>query len=373
MGDGFFYWKVFIMTSPSGADLKAIVAAVHDPHTGQGLGEAVRGLAVEDGKVAVDIVLGYPASGWREGLIAVVTAALKGQDAVTAVTVDVGWEIPRHAVQNGLTPLEGVGNIIAVASGKGGVGKSTVAANLALALQAEGAKVGVLDADVYGPSQPRMLGLDAEQLQTTENRRILPLEAHGLQAMSIGVLVQADQAMIWRGPMATQALQQMVAETLWQDLDYLIVDLPPGTGDIQLTLAQRIPVAGAITVTTPQEVAVDDVRRAVAMFNKVRIPTLGVIENMSTHICTNCGHEEDVFGTGGGERIARETGLAFLGQIPLDAGLGRSTDQGNPIVAADPQHPVALRFREIARKAAARLSLQGRNQAIKMPKIRIVE
>ena len=354
------------------ADLKAIVAALHDPHTGQSLGDGVRGLALSDGKVAVDIRLGYPAAGWRDRLAELVEQSLLEQEGVTAVTVEVTWEIPRHCVQDGLEPLKGVRNIIAIASGKGGVGKSTVAANLALALQAEGARVGVLDADIYGPSQPRMLGLSGMP-DTTEERKIIPMQAHGLQAMSIGVLVRTDQAMIWRGPMATQALQQMVSDTLWDGLDYLVVDLPPGTGDIQLTLAQRIPVAGAVAVTTPQEVAVDDVRRAVAMFNKVRIPVLGVLENMSTHICSQCGHEEAIFGTGGGERIARETGQVLIGQIPLDAGLGRSTDEGLPIVASDPEHPVALRFREVARNVAARLSLQARDQRVRMPKIKIVD
>lgn len=364
------------MTAQDGTELKArlagLIADLIDPHTGQALGEAIRGLAVREHRVAVDIQLAYPAAGWREGLVEMVCGRLLAEPGIEAVTVDVSWQIPGHAVQNGLSPIEGVANVIAIASGKGGVGKSTVAANLALALQAEGARVGVLDADIYGPSQPRMLGLRGKP-ETTENRRILPMQAHGLQVMSIGVLVESDQAMIWRGPMATQALQQMVSETLWQDLDYLIVDLPPGTGDIQLTLAQRIPVAGAVTVTTPQDVAVDDVRRAVAMFGRVRIPVLGVVENMSTHICTNCGHEEAVFGRGGGERIAAEAGLSFLGQVPLQAELGRSTDEGAPIVIAEPGHPAALRFRELARKVAARLSLQARNQAIRMPKIRIVE
>lgn len=360
------------MTPADASELKALVAALIDPHTGQALADAVRGLAVRDGRVAVDIRLAYPAGGWRERLVEMVRAQLLLESGIEAVTVDVGWEIAAHAVQNGLSPIEGVRNVIAVASGKGGVGKSTVAANLALALQAEGARVGVLDADVYGPSQPRMLGLKGKP-ETTDNRRILPMSAHGLQVMSIGVLVETDQAMIWRGPMATQALQQMLSETLWQDLDYLIVDLPPGTGDIQLTLAQRIPVAGAVTVTTPQEVAVDDVRRAVAMFAKVRIPVLGVVENMSTHICSSCGHEDDIFGRGGGERIAAESGLCFLGQLPLQADVGRSTDQGVPIVVAEPNHPASLRFGELARRVAARLSIQARNQSIRMPKIKIVE
>ncbi len=353
-------------------EFKSLVAAIEDPNTGRPLGDSVRGVAVSDGRAAVDIRLAYPAAGWRDELADVVTERLRDGGEVNEVTVDIDWQIPQHAVQGGLDPVEGVRNIIAVASGKGGVGKSTVSANLALALVAEGARVGVLDADIYGPSQPRMLGLKGGP-KTTESRRILPMQAHGLQVMSIGVLVDTDQAMIWRGPMATQALQQMVSETLWEGLDYLIVDLPPGTGDIQLTLAQRIPVAGAVTVTTPQEVAVDDVRRAVAMFNKVKVPVLGVIENMSTHICSNCGHEDAVFGSGGGERIAREVGVPNLGQLPLISEVGRTTDEGTPIVVSQPGHPAALRFREIARRVAGRLSTQSREAKVRMPKIKITD
>ncbi len=360
------------MSDPLQSRLKHLIAAIHDPHTSQPLGDAVRGLAVVDGKVAVDIVLGYPAAGWAERLARVAHDTLSVDDEVSAVKVDVGFQVAEHAVQDGLTPIQGVRNVLAVSSGKGGVGKSTVAANLALALQAEGAKVGILDADIYGPSQPRMLGLKGGP-QTTDGQKILPMESHGLQAMSIGVLVKQDQAMIWRGPMATQALQQMFAHTLWDDLDYLVVDLPPGTGDIQLSLSQQIPVAGAIAVTTPQEVAVDDVRRAALMFSKVKIPVLGVLENMSTHICSNCGFEEAVFGSGGGERIAAELGLPLLGQVPLNAGLGRSTDEGAPIVAADPDNAASQRFREIARRTAALLSVQARNTSVRMPKIKIVE
>jgi ATP-binding protein involved in chromosome partitioning len=353
-------------------EYKALVAAIEDPHTGRPLGDSVRGVAVSDRRAAVDIRLAYPAAGWRDELAGIVSERLRAGGEVDAVTVDVDWQIPQHAVQGGLDPIEGVKNIIAVASGKGGVGKSTVSANLALALVAEGASVGVLDADIYGPSQPRMLGLKGGP-ETTDNRRILPMRAHGLQVMSIGLLVESDQAMIWRGPMATQALQQMVSETLWDGLDYLIVDLPPGTGDIQLTLAQRIPVSAAVSVTTPQEVAIDDVRRAVAMFNKVKVPVLGVIENMSTHVCSSCGHEEAIFGTGGGARIAREAGLALLGQLPLEAAVGRSTDDGTPVVVAEPESAAAQRFREIARRVAGRLSTQSREAKVRMPKIRITD
>lgn len=360
------------MTDQQQAELKRLVESVEDPNTGRPLGESVKGLAVSDGRVAVDVRLAYPAAGWRDRLSELLRERLLAADGVEAVTVNVDWQIPQHAVQGGLEPIEGIRNVIAVASGKGGVGKSTLSANLALALQAEGASVGVLDADIYGPSQPRMLGLEGKP-ETTEDRRILPMRAHGLQVMSIGVLVEVNQAMIWRGPMATQALQQMVAETRWEGLDYLIVDLPPGTGDVQLTLAQRIPVSGAVTVTTPQEVAVDDVRRAVAMFGKVKVPVLGVIENMSTHICSNCGSEEAIFGAGGGENIAREAGVPFLGQLPLQADVGRSTDRGHPIVASDVDHPVAQRFREIARAVAGRLSTQSREAKVRMPKIKIVD
>ena len=360
------------MTESLADRLKSELRELEDPHTGAPLGDAVFAVAESGGKVAVDIRLGYPAAGWTDELAGMVRGRLERFEEVEAVTVETGSEIRAHEVQHGLTPLEGVKNIIAIASGKGGVGKSTVAANLALALQAEGASVGVLDADIYGPSQPRMLGLSGRP-EPTEDKRILPMRAHGLQAMSIGVLVSEDQAMIWRGPMATQALQQMVSETLWRDLDYLVVDLPPGTGDIQLTLAQRIPVAGSLVVTTPQDVALDDVRRAVAMFRKVKVPVLGIIENMSTHICSHCGHEEAVFGTGGGERMAAETGLPLLGQVPLDTPLGRATDEGRPSQVADPEGAVAARFREIARKAAGRLARQSANVKIRMPKITISE
>ncbi|MCA1779502.1 MAG: iron-sulfur cluster carrier protein ApbC [Xanthomonadaceae bacterium] len=358
------------MTDPYVEQLKSELRKIEDPHTGAPLGSAVRALAMSGGKLAVDVRLGYPATGWREQLEQILRARLAGYEGIESVTVEIGQAIAAHAVQGGLKPLQGVKNIVAVASGKGGVGKSTVAANLALALIAEGARVGVLDADIYGPSQPRMLGLSGRP-ETTEDKRIVPMQAHGLQAMSIGVLVDVDQAMIWRGPMATQALSQMLSETLWQDLDYLIIDLPPGTGDVQLTIAQRVPVAASIIVTTPQDVALDDVRRAVAMFRKVKVPILGIVENMSTHICSNCGHEEAIFGHGGGQRMATETGLPLLGRIPLEAVLGRSTDQGAPIVATDPDHPVSIRFRDIARSAAGRLSMQDVNTEIRMPKITI--
>jgi len=352
--------------------LKALASAVTDPNLGAPLGDAVRALAVRDGKVAIELVLGYAA---KQGMAAIeqeLTEALCAVDGIHAVSVDIRSEIVQHAVQGGLAPLEGVRNIIAVASGKGGVGKSTVAVNLALALQNEGARVGLLDADIYGPSVPRMLGLSGSP-KTQGQSQILPMEALGLQVMSIGVLVETNQAMIWRGPMATQALQQMLNQTQWSGLDYLVLDLPPGTGDIQLTLSQRVPVAGVVTVTTPQAVALDDVRRAVAMFNKVKIPILGVVENMSTYICRHCGEEEAIFGQGGGEQIAEETGINLLGQVPLNAQLGRTTDEGRSLIQEAPDHPVSVRFGEIARRVGAQLAQQSRNRQVRMPKIKIVE
>lgn len=356
------------MTELTSDQLRERLEAVIDPHTGHSLGDdgAVRGAVVEGGRAAVDLRLGYPAAGWREAL----TEKIRAAAGIDAVSVNLDWQVGQHAVQHGLSPLPGVRNVIAVASGKGGVGKSTIAANLALGLAVEGARVGVLDADIYGPSQPRMLGLSG-QPETTGEKKILPLAAHGLQAMSLGLLVRADQAMIWRGPMATQALMQMFNDTAWRDLDYLIVDLPPGTGDVQLTLAQRIPVAGAVVVTTPQEVALDDVRRAVAMFGKVNVPVLGIVENMSTYICPHCGKEDAIFGRGGGESISDETGTTLLGQIPLNADLGRGTDQGRPVVATDPDGQVGQRFREIARMTAGRLAAQEMNKTVRMPKISI--
>jgi ATP-binding protein involved in chromosome partitioning len=252
-------------------------------------------------------------------------------------------------------PLPEIRNIIAVASGKGGVGKSTVAVNLALALKAEGAKVGILDADIYGPSQPLMLGSKARPT-SPDGKRMNPIVAHGLQAMSIGFLIDEQQPMIWRGPMVTQALGQMITETVWHDLDYLVIDLPPGTGDIQLSLAQRIPISGAIIVTTPQDIALLDAQKGLQMFRRVEVPVLGVVENMSTHVCGKCGHEEAIFGAGGGARLAAQHGVELLGQVPLDIRIREQADGGNPTVAAEPDSPLAQRYREIARKVSAKLA-----------------
>lgn len=245
--------------------------------------------------------------------------------------------------------LPGIRQIVAVASGKGGVGKSTVAANLALALQAEGRRVGVLDADIYGPSQPRMLGVSSARPDSPDGKTMLPVMAHGLQTMSIGYLIDEEQPMIWRGPMVSQALQQLINETRWDDLDILVVDLPPGTGDVQLTLSQRIPVSGAVIVTTPQDIALLDARKALRMFEKVKVPVLGVVENMSTHVCSRCGHEEAIFGHGGGARMAAEHGLRVLGSLPLDLRIREQADGGCPTVAAAPDGPLAAQYRAVAR------------------------
>ena len=316
--------------------VKAKLRDIDDPHTGAPLGDAVQAVAINGDKAAVHIRLGYPAAGWRGDLEATIRQRLDGLE-LAGLTVEIDWTIAEHAVQGGLAPLAGVKNIIAVASGKGGVGKSTIAANLALALQAEGARVGVLDADIYGPSQPRLLGLSG-QPETTPERRILPIQAHGLQAMSIGVLVAVDQAMIWRGPMASQALSQMTSETLWQDLDYLIIDLPPGTGDIQLTLAQRIPVAASLIVTTPQEVALADVRKSINFCKKVTLPIAGLLENMAGLYCPHCNEYIPIFGAGGGVKTAERMQIPFLGSLPFDPAVVEGGDAGTPILTDDSNH-----------------------------------
>ena len=341
-----------------------------DPHTGQSLaaGRAIKGLGLDGGRVAAEIQLGYPAAGWHAALASQAKALLEAQPGVDQATVSVSSRVHAHRVQKDLTPLPQVRNIIAVASGKGGVGKSTTAVNLALALQAEGARVGVLDADIYGPSIPKMLGLTGRP-DSPDGKSIEPKRNHGLQAMSIGLLVGEDTPMIWRGPMVTQALQQLLNDTRWDDLDYLVIDLPPGTGDIQLTLAQRVPVSGAVIVTTPQDIATLDARKALQMFAKVEVPVLGIVENMAVHVCSNCGHSEHVFGAGGGERMAAQYDVPMLGALPLDIHIREQADSGTPTVAADPGSPLSLAYRDIARRTAARLSLQARNKAIAFPNI----
>ena len=359
-----------LMSETLDAHVRRLLAGVADPHTGTDLvaSGAVRGVGVSGSDVSVDIQLGYPALGAQSAIAETVKRALEADPAIAHAAVSVSSRVHAHEVQQGLTPLPNVKNILAIASGKGGVGKSTVSANLALALKAEGASVGVLDADIYGPSQPRMLGLTGRP-DSKDGKRIEPKVNHGIQVMSIGFMIEEDTAMIWRGPMVTQALQQLLGETNWADLDYLIIDLPPGTGDIQLTLCQRVPVSGAIIVTTPQDIALLDAKKALKMFEKVNVPVLGIIENMATHVCSNCGFEEHIFGEGGGARMAAQYGLPLLGALPLDIRIREQADSGTPTVAAMPESDIAARYREIARNSAARLALRARNKQIQFPKI----
>src|ERR671912_265878 len=318
--------------------------------------KSARNVKVEDGKVSVDIQLGYPAKSQLEPIRKDVAAKLKALEGVSSVSVNVSMKVVPHAVQRGVKLIPGVRNIIAVASGKGGVGKSTTAVNLALALAAEGATVGVLDADIYGPSQPMMLGISGRP-QSKDDKNLEPMEGHGVQAMSIGFLIDIDTPMVWRGPMVTQALEQLLKDTRWRDLDYLVVDLPPGTGDIQLTLSQKVPVTGAVIVTTPQDIALIDARKGLKMFEKVGIPILGVVENMSFHLCPKCGHESHIFGSGGAQRMAKDYGTELLGQLPLDESIRSQADSGAPTVASDPSSAIALAYRDIARRAAAHLAV----------------
>lgn len=338
--------------------LEAALGAYVDPLLGRDLQSAgvARRLELSGPRARVHLTLGFPAAGYRAGLAEQLQRHLAAARPGLEVDLVLDWDIAAQAVRQGLQPLPGVKNILAVASGKGGVGKSTVAVNLALGLQAEGARVGILDADLYGPSQPLMLG-SRERPSSPDGQLMYPIAAHGLQAMSIGFLLDSDdQPTIWRGPMATQALWQMLTQTVWDGLDYLVVDMPPGTGDIQLSLSQKVPVAGSVVVTTPQDVALLDARKGLEMFRKVGIPVLGIVENMSTHVCTHCGHEEAIFGTGGGARLARDAGSELLGQLPLDIRIRLQADGGKPTVAAEPEGALARRYRDIARLAAARLA-----------------
>ncbi len=343
---------------------------VIDPYLEQDLvtAKCVKKIDIADGHVTVEAVLGYPAKGWQDQLAAKLQGKVAALAGVKNVRIDISSKVVTHSVQKGVKPIEGIKNIIAVASGKGGVGKSTVAVNLALALSAEGASVGILDADIYGPSQPRMLGTKMKP-ESKDGRKMEPVVSYHLQSMSIGFLVDEETPMIWRGPMVTQALEQLLKDTHWQDVDYLVIDLPPGTGDIQLTLAQKVPVSGAVIVTTPQDIALLDARKAYKMFEKVEVPVLGVVENMSTHICSKCGYEEHIFGEGGGQKMAEQYDVDFLGGIPLDISIREQTDNGKPTVAADPDGRLSQIYREIARRVAARLSLTKKDYSATFPSI----
>jgi ATP-binding protein involved in chromosome partitioning len=341
-----------------------------EPHLEKDLvtSKAVKSVEIEGDKVKIGVELGFPAKGCVADITAAVKAQVEGLDGVASAEVTVTSKIVAHSVQKSLKPIDNVKNIIAVASGKGGVGKSTTAVNLALALVEEGAKVGLLDADIYGPSQPRMLGISGKP-ESKDGKTLEPMVGYGMQAMSIGFLVDEETPMIWRGPMVTQALEQLLNDTNWDSLDYLVVDLPPGTGDTQLTLAQKVPVSGAVIVTTPQDIALLDARKGLKMFEKVEVPVLGIVENMSTHICSNCGHEEHIFGEGGGSSMAKQYNVDLLGSLPLDIRIRAETDSGKPTVVAEPDARISQIYREIARKTAAKLSLQAKDYAAKFPNI----
>lgn len=345
------------MVSLSRESVLAALEFVKDPCTGRSLTSlnAIAGVEITDGAVAVHVMLGYPAKSLKGAIEESVCVAVSTVAGVQSVTCDVGWLIQPKASANQKEPLPQVANIVAVASGKGGVGKSTTTANLALALAAEGARVGVLDADIYGPSQPQMFGVGKVRPQIRGQKHMEPIEAHGVQINSMGFLVTEQTPMIWRGPMVSGALQQLLSLTLWHDLDYLLIDMPPGTGDIQLTLAQSVPVTGSVIVTTPQDIALLDAKKGIEMFRKVNVPVLGVVENMATHVCSACGHEEHIFGEGGGERIAREYQTQLLGSLPLELAIREQMDVGKPTVIADPEGDVAESYRRIARQMAANL------------------
>ena len=336
--------------------VQSVLSEITDLSTGKDYvkSKEARNIRINGCNVALDIVLGYPARSVVESIRKQVTDKLSTIPGVGSVNVDVSSKIVSHSVQRGVKLIPGVKNIIAVASGKGGVGKSATAVNLALALAAEGASVGILDADIYGPSQPQMLGITGRP-ESLDGKNLEPMMAHGIQAMSIGLLVDTDSPMVWRGPMVTQALQQLLNETRWHDVDYLIIDMPPGTGDIQLTLAQKVPVTGAVIVTTPQDIALLDARKGLKMFEKVGIPIIGIVENMSTHICSSCGHEEHIFGAGGGDKMCKDYNTELLGSLPLDIRIREQTDAGRPTVVADPDGQVAEIYRSIARRIAVKV------------------
>ena len=340
-----------------------------DPNTGKDFvaTRSARNVKVTGEDVSLEIELGYPGRSQHEPIRRQVAQALR-QAGARNVSVTVGSKVVAHAVQRGVKLIPGIKNIIAVASGKGGVGKSTTAVNLALALSAEGASVGVLDADIYGPSQPMMLGI-AGRPESKDGKHLEPMEGHGLQAISIGFLIDVDTPMVWRGPMVTQALEQLLKDTNWRDLDYLIVDMPPGTGDIQLTLAQKVPVTGAVIVTTPQDIALIDARKGLKMFEKVGVPIVGVVENMSMHICSNCGHAEAIFGQGGAERMCKDYNVPFLGGLPLDIQIREQADSGRPTVVADPDGKIAAIYKEIARKTAIFVAQKAEDFTAKFPNI----
>ncbi|MGB4060860.1 MAG: iron-sulfur cluster carrier protein ApbC [Burkholderiaceae bacterium] len=357
------------------ADTQALLTALQtvvDPNTGKDFvsTKALKNLQVNDGDVSFDVELGYPAKSQMPGFRKALIAAARTVAGVDNVSVNLTTKITTHAVQRGVALLPNVKNIVAVASGKGGVGKSTTTVNLALALAAEGAKVGILDADIYGPSQPMMMGIEGRP-ESVDGQTMEPLENHGLQVMSIGFLVDKDEAMIWRGPMATQALDQLLRQTNWKELDYLLVDMPPGTGDIQLTLSQKVPLTGAVIVTTPQDIALLDARKGIKMFEKVGVPILGIVENMAVYCCPNCGHTEHIFGADGGKRMAAEYNMDYLGALPLNMQIRVQADSGKPTVVADPDGEVAGIYKAVARQVAIKIAQRAKDFSSKFPTIKV--
>ena len=359
------------MSAEREAAVRDCIESYIEPYVGLSLQDvsAVRSIRVQQDHVEIALALNFPAEKYRTELAGALRERLEALGWPRQVDLDVKWEVPAVGGPRKLPQIQGIRNIIAVASGKGGVGKSTTAANLALGLAYEGAAVGLLDADIYGPSQPTMMGLAGERPVSPDQRSMIPPSAHGVKVMSIGFLIDEEQPMVWRGPMVTQALVQLLETTRWGELDYLIVDMPPGTGDTQLTLSQRVPVSGAVIVSTPQDIALLDARKGLKMFQKVEVAVLGVIENMSTHVCSNCGHEEHLFGAGGGERLATQYEVPFLGSLPLDIRIREQADGGKPTVVAEPDGELAQRYREIARRMAAKLSLTAKDFAGKFPRI----
>ena len=351
-------------------NVQTVLSSIMNPDTQSDLMAcaSIKNLSVSDNNIHVDVVLGYPAKSQFQAIKDLVVSQLKKIADVKNIEVNVSSDIVAHTVQRGVKLLPGVKNIIAVASGKGGVGKSTTAVNLALALSAEGASVGILDADIYGPSLPMMLGISGRPESKAENT-IEPMEGHGLQASSIGFLINEDSPMVWRGPMVTSALEQLLRQTRWRDLDYLIVDMPPGTGDIQLTLSQKVPVTGAVIVTTPQDIALLDARKGLKMFEKVGVPIIGIVENMSTYICPSCGHEEHVFGSGGGQKMCSDYGADFLGSLPLNISIREQSDAGRPTVVAEPDGPISMVYQQIARQIAIRIAGLAKDMSSKFPNI----
>ena len=357
---------------PTQQQILDALTAVTDPNTGKDFvsTKALKNLQLSGADVSFDVELGYPAKSQIAGLRKTLIAATKAVSGVGNVSVNVSFKIASHSVQRGVQLLPNVKNIIAVASGKGGVGKSTTAVNLALALAAEGASVGLLDADIYGPSQPMMMGIEGRP-ESVDGKNMEPMENYGVQVMSIGFLVAQDEAMIWRGPMATQALEQLLRQTNWRDLDYLIVDMPPGTGDIQLTLSQRVPMTGAVIVTTPQDIALLDAKKGIKMFEKVGVPILGIVENMAVHVCSKCGHTEHIFGEDGGKKMAADYKMDYLGALPLDMQIRLQADNGRPTVVADPDGEVAGIYKAVARQVAITVAAKAKDFSAKFPSITI--